>query len=667
MDLPLFNSSNNNQEFIFSILQEMRELFHKTGRFDDSNAKLDEILKLFATYLAYRRSLINDFPNGNKKFDKNSLEQLNNCFKKTANLHIYMNQDGFSIFGKNPNLIFHQGDEDLATLLVRLVRSAVDTALNNDNCHPFDILSETFGHFVRDNFRSNIEDAQYMTPPEVVNFMVNIAIHDIENEMNIDEEIIVADPTCGVGSFLATFYHKRNSNDKLSKHPLFLIGQDKVDRMIRITKINLELFETANTSVFIGNSLDKSSPISNYNGKVDLILTNPPFGAIFSSKEINNLGKDNFPFFSTVNNSNKSYSSELLFIDRNLRLLKDNGKMLIIVPDKVISSRGNDSLLRQFLRQNITIKALIDLPSVTFAQAGTRTRTAILYLEKTPPPKKDKFSVFIALCRDLGFEVKKRKGVPIKGIIGNNDLVEIENSYKISNKNNKSLYQVVSKTPSAILTPYSNFIKNSWTPSHYSAERIRTLETLRDSDEFNVVKLSTIVDFPNQIRKKEKYNNNYIFIGVPHIIGEGLIDYQGILEYRPVTPGNLVKSGEIILSKINPRIPRALVVPVLSKPTLCSSEFEVLRPKGGINPYEILFLLFTKVVQNQITNLTSGTSASHSRVKTEDLENLRIPLPKPNTKEEQQFKMKIQEYQNYIENLISNIISINSLRNDKFL
>lgn len=49
-------------EGVYAALMELRESFHRSGRLDDSNAKLDEVAKLFATYLAFRRGLISQFP-----------------------------------------------------------------------------------------------------------------------------------------------------------------------------------------------------------------------------------------------------------------------------------------------------------------------------------------------------------------------------------------------------------------------------------------------------------------------------------------------------------------------------------------------------------------------------------------------------------------------------
>ena len=46
---------------VYAALSDLRESFHRSGRLDDSNAKLDEVSKLFATYLAFRQQQIGAF------------------------------------------------------------------------------------------------------------------------------------------------------------------------------------------------------------------------------------------------------------------------------------------------------------------------------------------------------------------------------------------------------------------------------------------------------------------------------------------------------------------------------------------------------------------------------------------------------------------------------
>ena len=182
--------------------------------------------------------------------------------------------------------------------------------------------------------------------------------------------------------------------------------------MVRLATLNLGLFDVHDHRITLGNSLERGSPLDDLNGDVDVILTNPPFGARFDQEFVEVLAGDNTPFFATRNHAGATVGSELLFVDRGLRLLRQGGRMLIIVPDSVVSARGLPAMLRHHLARTCTLRAIIELPATTFAQAGTRTKTAILYFQKGRPNHKT--SVFMGVADNLGFQVSSRKGVQVK-------------------------------------------------------------------------------------------------------------------------------------------------------------------------------------------------------------------------------------------------------------
>jgi len=632
----------------YEALSELRELFHSTGRFDDSNAKLDEITKLFATYLAYKSKQIAHFPLESAD-DVALIESLQAAFAEVAMLPSYRNETGASIFGSAPSLSLRALDGLIARKIVSLVRYSIDTALANSGlARPFDIINEAFGHFVRDNFRGNIEDAQYMTPPEVVDFMVQIALDDLDRRQlsssKEDGDLLVVDPSCGVGSFLTSFNQQYALRGL--KRPLRLFGQDKVERMVRLSKINLELFGNQQGAITIGNSLFAGSPLDRLNGKVDLILTNPPFGARFDAADIA-LCSGNLSIFSTPRLSARTIDSELLFIDRDLSLLREGGRLLIVVPDSAVSSSGPASIVRQYIRKNATLQAIIELPPVTFAQAGTRTRTVVLYVEKTNPKKSAK-PVLFAKAEQLGFDVKSRKGVQIKVSSGNNDLTSIRAAYSALRARHQPDDAVLSKAPSAVAIAYSEVLGGSWTPNHYHADRIITLERLHASKDVTPTRLDELVEFVADSRKTQRYSEGSTFIGVLHILTEGVLDVAGIRSYKPKTPGVPTHAGELLLSKINPRIPRVIVVPDLGLRVLCSAEFEVMRARKAVDPYFIAFLLNTEYAQRQIRSLTSGTSASHNRIKTRDLAQVLLPVPLKSSKSGRKVRESVRRYRDAI-------------------
>lgn len=657
---------------IYEALGELREGFHRSGRLDDSNAKLDEVAKLFATCLASKTGQIEGFPTAHSA---NLIQELQAAFGATIKLPQYHLRSGGSIFGENASLVLRAGDEQLAAELVTLVTNCVQLAFDlRDAGRPFDILNEAFGHFIRDNFRGNVEDAQYMTPPEVVDFMADIALRDIEQHeatRGAQRHWTILDPSCGVGSFLAAIYNRARDSEWLSPERLRLFGQDKVERMVRLSTINLELFDVEEHHVTVGNSLELGSPIDELNGLVDFILTNPPFGARFNPTYVSQAFGSNTPFFSRLNKTGSAtFDSELLFIDRNLRLLREGGRLLIVIPDGVVSAKGLAAMLRQHLASVVTVKAIVELPAVTFAQAGTRTKTAVLYLQKGRTPEQQN-RVFLAVSKDLGFQVSSRKGVQMKILEGKNDLPAIFTAYQTFGQNTvEDDVSVILSNPSCVAAPESAVLRSSWTPNHYSAARFETVAAIRRENVFDLVPLAELVDFCADSRRNIGWKEGWAYISVLHILGEGFVDIGGALSYSPKTPGVPVEPGELLISRINPRIPRTCVTPDFGVKTLCSTEFEVMRPKDrAFDTYALAYLLQTGVVQKQIQSLTSGTSASHNRIRTSELAQVLIPLPREGTGRGTEIAELIVEYRTAIQAMAggaAQLAKIRSLDNSMF-
>ncbi|WP_257264543.1 N-6 DNA methylase [Endozoicomonas sp. ONNA2] len=631
---------------------------------DDSNAKLDEVSKVIAVCIAAQNNWINaeEFNDlvRTSKHDNIAVDVLNRAFETCKTLPKFINTDGTSIFGSSSKLNIQTTDHEFALKLVRTIHGAFSRAVNHvSEDSSFDLINEAFGHFVRDNFRGNIEDAQYMTPPEVVDFICDWAISELALDgfkFNI-ESLKILDPSCGVGSFLASFYRKLTAYLNDIPEKINLIGQDKVDRMVRLSKINMMLFGSNVFDIEQGNSLIDSHRLDNLNGKVDLILTNPPFGANISFDKLNSQPKDNYPLLHGSYSTSRNVDSELAFIDRELALLKDGGKLFIVVPDSTISSRGLAETLRIRIQGIAKLKGVVELPSVAFAQAGTRTKTSILYLEKCTTRCFKTDLVTMATISDLGFQVSSRKGVAVKKYDGVNELVLL---------GEKLFYQsrvkgIVSETPSCTIETYANIKDASWTASHYSAKRVKAVKEIEEMPGFEARLLSELGDCETKKRRRLKEEPGSKCISVLHIIGDGILDFNELFTYEPKTKGNVCYEGDILLSKINPRIPRVIVIPELDFPTTCSNEFEIIRAREGIDPYWLCFMLLEKVVQGQIQSLTSGTSSSHNRIKTAELEMVKIPFPVSQDMDKR-MKEAASRYRKYVNNAITSLLSINDLR-----
>jgi type I restriction-modification system DNA methylase subunit len=663
----------------YNEISQLRDLFHKYGRFDDSNAKLDEISKYISMYIYQLQKGIvkNNFTKLIAAYEKDKsfplVPLLKELFIEVSNSKEFLNPDKTSIFGNSSVLNIDDDDNNFAYHLIKLVVNSVESIRDKEGSeYNFDLLNESFGHFVRDNFRNHIEDAQYMTPGEAVELIVNIALNDLEKEDKTKriQEFIVCDPCCGVGSFLSTFYKINKENNVIDSSKLKIVGQDKVARMVRFAKINMMLFNNHTHSITNGNSLAGSSALDNYKGTVDLILTNPPFGAKFSSEELKPNTKLNYPLLhDIILKSGTNFSSEILFVDRCLSLLKPNGKLLAVLPDSVISSAGLNSTLRHRLvnSKGVRIRGIIELPAVTFAQAGTRTKTSILYIEKTTELR-DKDYVFIGQSEEIGFEVSTKKGATVKIESGENDLLKIYDSYKKCNFEVNGVDQkIINDSPSCVLIKPEILLKDSWTPSHYNAKKLTAVKKFKKGNsEVELVKLIEIVDFLTNSRKKEFIPNESKCISILHILNDDNLNYEELLSYKPKYPGIVCKPGDLLFSKINPRILRVLVVPNLGLSLTCSSEFEIMNSNIEISNYGIKLLLMLPSVQTQINFLTSGTSSSHNRIKSADLANVLIPLPKTNSKLYSELLSKATEYEKKNKKLNDLRLEMSGIKNEVF-
>lgn len=528
----------------YDVLQNLREEFHKNGRYDDSNVKLDEIIKLVVISYFESKNSTNRFnlkyieELAEKKFNskKNIASALRYLFEEIARDPMFLNNDGTNIFGSNPTLNIQPTNNEFAIKLISEINKInFESLLNDEESSQFDLINEFFGHFVRDNFRNNKEDGQYMTPQEVVFPILDMVFSDIFREKSFRKKIInekgnykIMDPTCGVGTllieplrYIQSFINKTNlehhEKELIIKNlkKKGLIGQDKVDRMVRLSKINMMLFGANIENIYHGNSITNGSQLDNYNEEIDLIVTNPPFGAVHNLEDIKDDSR-----YSIINELAKEYKnidSELIMLDRCINLLKPEGRLVIVLPDSVVSATGIYESFRKELLKICDIKAIIDLPSVTFAQAGTRTKCVIMYLQKK---KTNSNKLFISICDDIGYDVRERKGVPVKIEQGSNTLIDIAKVYIESPKElMNSLYHIENEQPSCTLVSENGIINNFLTPNFYSAERIKTINLLNsiNENEFEVKELGEIAQIENKSRKRLNTSEEVKHISLLHI------------------------------------------------------------------------------------------------------------------------------------------------------
>ncbi len=265
-----------------------------------------------------------------------------------------------------------------------------------------DIKGRAFEEFLPSQLRGK-GLGQFFTPRPVVDFMVEMAeisIHDV-----------AVDFACGSGGFLIkAFERMQRLVDQLPDGTWQRLGLNKEDfmndvrnsqlhgidaepRAARTAKMNMLMWGDGRR-VVRGNSLD----LVDFNGNpytpleydpaikdsgCTIILANPPFG-------INEKKSDILKRYELGNKrvERTSQKTEILFLEKGIKLLRPQGRMLIVIPQGIFSNESYN-YVRDFLHSEAEIRAIVSLPTHTFVQSGVQTvKTCVLYVQKFTEEKK---------------------------------------------------------------------------------------------------------------------------------------------------------------------------------------------------------------------------------------------------------------------------------------
>ena len=255
----------------------------------------------------------------------------------------------------------------------------------NLNETDLDVKGVAFERFLGNFFKGEI--GQYFTPRELVEFMVKMVVPQHEER--------VLDPACGSGGFLlhaldyiraqaSEFYeldtpkHYTHWHDFAEKR---LFGIEVNESIARVAKMNMIIHDDGHGNVIGNDALENFDTLDRQRRgfekeTFDLILTNPPFGAVV--KKVESPYLDDYE----LGTGNASQKTEILFLERCFDFLKPGtGKLAIILPDGILT---NSSLqyVRDYIEGRFQILAVVSLPQTAFSHYGAGVKTSILLLRK---------------------------------------------------------------------------------------------------------------------------------------------------------------------------------------------------------------------------------------------------------------------------------------------
>ncbi len=241
-----------------------------------------------------------------------------------------------------------------------------------------DFTTQKDRHLFNDIYESILRDLQsagnageYYTPRPVTQFMVDMVNPQLGGK--------VLDFACGTGGFLVCALEhlkkqvKNIEDEKTLQETILGIEKKPLPYMLAVT--NLILHDIDEPKIRHDNSLTRNVRDYKPIDKVDIIVTNPPFGGI----EEDGI-QVNFPQqFQTKETAD-------LFMVLLMYLLKDNGRAAIVLPDGFLFGEGVKTTIKEKLLEEFNLHTIVRLPNGVFAPY-TDINTNLLFFEKGKPTK----------------------------------------------------------------------------------------------------------------------------------------------------------------------------------------------------------------------------------------------------------------------------------------
>ncbi len=238
---------------------------------------------------------------------------------------------------------------------------------NTQDRHLFNDLYET----ILKELQSAGSSGEYYTPRAVTQFMVDMV------NPQLGEKIL--DPACGTGGFLTcAIDHVRELVNTPEERELFqasITGIEKKPLPHLLCTTNLMLHGFDVPAVRRDNLLSK--PYSDWGSgdKVDVVLSNPPFGGVEEDGT-----ETNFP------QKFRTKETADLFLALIIRLLKDGGRCAVVLPDGTLFGEGVKTRIKEELMERCNLHTIVRLPNGVF-NPYTGIKTNVLFFEKGTPTK----------------------------------------------------------------------------------------------------------------------------------------------------------------------------------------------------------------------------------------------------------------------------------------
>ena len=242
----------------------------------------------------------------------------------------------------------------------------------------------------KDSLRLSIEGNDYDALPEDKQVKISHSIDKMQAALNTELDTGIE------GSRM--YQHSRNC----------IYGTDANPRMARTSKMNMIMHGDGHGGVHHHDGLLNVNGI--FEERFDVILTNPPFGQNvdrgqliseadkFTDEEMKKKYKKKYgaaydealkqvddhigeSLLSLYDLGNTSTLTEVLFMERCLRLLKKGGRMGMVLPEGVLNNK-NLQAVREYFEGKAKIILICSIPQDVFIAAGATVKPSLVFMRR---------------------------------------------------------------------------------------------------------------------------------------------------------------------------------------------------------------------------------------------------------------------------------------------
>jgi type I restriction enzyme M protein len=557
--------------------------------------------------------------------------------------------------------VFERGDHVRlkASTLADVVRRLQSLNLSGSER---DVEGIAFQKFVFSSQR--VDRGQFFTPEPVIKLCVEFLAP-------VPEETIL-DPACGTGGFLVEamrhvwrehfgwiediFERRRLERAYAARH----VKGVEISRLVaKVSKMRMILEGDGSAGIINTDSLSgwtllneefsaARAGVDDCRNRFDVILTNPPFGSQGRITDENLLKnyllarkwKKADGKLQPLSTFQAGQAPEILFIERCFDLLKEGGRLAMVLPNGHFENSKLD-YVREFIKQRARILAVVSLPGITFIPHGTGVKASILFAQKLEAKALEAATraparIFFARIDKIGYEGNKHGTVIYRrdasGTIcqdaDGNAIVDEDVTGIIERYREFKLTGGAIDEDAIFTLAYDQLNHRFDVEFHHPSHRKLRDRLLRSGAR----SLGEVAEIVRQRSPKLRVPENIIkYIEISDIntaYGEIVSATELSAHEAPSRASYDVHEGEIITAvagnSIGTTAHATAIASAEYEGAVCTNGFRVLRARG-VDPYYLFMFFRSEIFLSQIFRLRTG--AAIPSVSDEDFRNILVPLP----------------------------------------